>query len=430
MTKLLSSLLVLSLLGSAVLEAETAADGSDANATRQEKGKLAPGERLDDVSRKDVLKARQNDLKKKAEQSSQKEELKLKKQAKQIDTIVVKGTVLQGRITELTSKYVQFSLVYGTGSIRIDYKNIDQMTTEHEYHIFYNGKETVGRIVGIKDHAFLVVLHNDIKELIKIENIDRLVLSVKENSTIENRLRNLFPYTRGSLDIGIETETGVKYNRKITIDYHMTRKKMNQRQILDIHYAYETTTTSRPEGDIKSLDKKELHITAEENYLLDKKRFYFAQLGYDFDQPRGIKYRLYPAAGYGYRHIFSNDAWVQFKGGGGYVYESFYPYDPPAGESYVENNDYSALFLGIGAKDHIKNLWLVEELILTGNIFYMPSFKDPKTDWLSRMIFGIEIPISEMLSLKWVYRIVNDDNPVPEVGNNKTTTDLYFSVNY
>ena len=393
--------------------------------------KLQPGERLDDVTYGEMIEAKQKSLEKKAKSSQQKEELKLKKRASKIDTIVVRGgTVLQGRITELTNKYVQFSLVYGTGSIRIDYHNIEQITTEHEYHIFYNGKETEGRIVGIKDHAFLIVLHNDVKEYIKVSNIDRLILSVRENGSIENRLRNRFPYTRGSLDIGIETETGVKNKRKISIEYHMTRKKMNHRQIVNIHYAYETTTTSLPEGDVKALDKKELHIFGEENLLVDKKNFWFGQLGYDMDQPRKIHYRFYPAIGYGHRFIFDSDTWIQLKGGAGYVYEAFYKHETAPGVEYVEKNDYGAVFMGIGAKDHLKNIWLVREMILTGDIFYMPSFSDPQKDWLSRMTFGIEIPISTMLSMKWIYRIVNDDNPVPEVGNNKTTTNLNLSVKY
>jgi hypothetical protein len=353
-----------------------------------------------------------------------------KKSARKVDTIVVRGTVLQGRITELTSKNVAFSLVYGSGTIRIDYKNIDQITTEHEYHIFYAGKETTGRIVGIKDHAFLVVRHNNVKELVKIENIDRFILSVKENDTIENRLRNRFPYTRGNIDIGVETETGVKTKRKITIDYNLIRKKQNQRQILDIHYAYETTTTDTDEGSYKSLDKKELYIWGEENYLLTKESFLFGQLGYDFDQPRGIEYRLYPSIGYGYRFMIDADTWIQLKGGGGYVYESFYTYDPPPGTPLVSKNDYGAVFIGISAKDHIKNIWLIKELILSGDIFYMPSFQDPRADWLSRMKFVIEVPVSTMLSLKWVYRIVNDDNPVPSVGDNKTTTDIFLSLRY
>ena len=405
-------------------------EAHDSNATVEGK-RLRTGEKLDDVTRKDLIKARIKKLENEAKAVNQKEQLKLKKKARKIDTIVVRGgTVLQGKITELTDKYVEFSLVYGSGSIRIDYKNIEQITTEHEYHIFYNGKETTGRIIGIKDHAFLIVLHDGIKEYIKITNIDRLILSVKENDTLENRLRNRFPYTRSSIDVGIETETGVKYNRQITIDYHLTRRKTNHRQILDIHYAYETTTTSLPEGDIKALDKKELHITGEENILIDARRFWFGQLGYDFDQPRKIRYRLYPAIGYGYRFIFGRDTWIQFKGGGGYVYESFYPYETVGYADNINNNDYSAAFIGISAKDHFYRLWLIRELILSGNIFYMPSLTDPAHDWLSRMTFTIEVPINTMLSLKWVYRVVNDDNPVPEVGNNKTTMDLYFSINY
>ncbi|GEM_PF-868029 len=419
-------MLLLAIAGSTLSAIEeTNATGS----TMPQSDKLKAGEKLDSVGRQDIVKARIEKLSSEVKRADQEEQLKLKKSAKKIDTIVVRGgTVLQGKITELTDKYVEFSLVYGSGSIRIDYQNIEQITTEHEYHIFYNGKETTGRIVGIKEHAFLIVLHGGIKEFIKISNIDRLILSVKENDTLENRLRNRFPYTRSSIDIGIETETGVKYNRKITIDYHMTRRKTNHREIFDVHYAYETTTTSRPEGNTKSLDKKELHITGEEDMLIDPKRFWFAQLGYDFDQPRGIRYRLYPAVGYGYRFIFTQDAWIQFKGGGGYVYEAFYPYETNNLADIIDNNDYSAAYIGISAKDHFYTLWLVGELIVEGKIFYMPSLTDPAHDWLSRMTWTVEVPINSMLSLKWVYRVVNDDNPVPEVGNNKTTTDLYILV--
>ncbi|WP_456382410.1 DUF481 domain-containing protein [Hydrogenimonas sp.] len=389
---------------------------------------LGVGEKLDDVTREDVVEARQKRLRIEAEESRQKEELRLDgAKREKVDTIVVKGTVLQGRITELTSKYVEYSLVYGTGTIRIAYKDIEQITTEHEYHIFYLGKETVGRVVGIENHTFLIIKHGDVKELVKIGNIDRFILSVKENDTIENRLRNMFPYTRGSIDLGMEFETGIKRKKKISLAYNMVRKVTNHRQILDIHYNYETTET---EGADKSLDKKELYISGEENYLLDRKRFYFAQLGYDFDQPRGIEYRLYPSIGYGHRFYFGKETWIQLKGGAGYVYESFYPYDPLPGEKYVGNNDYSALFVGISAKDHLRDLWLIEELILTANVFYMPSLMAPSDDWLSRMTFTVDFPLTSLLSLKLLYRVVNDDNPVPEVGNNKTTTDLLFSIHY
>ena len=421
---LLTAICCFSFLNVLADDAAERTKGSDSNRT------LKSGERLDDVSSRDVARARQEQLQKKVKEEQQKEELHLEKGKRQkVDTIVVKGTVLQGKITELTSKYVEYSLVYGTGTIRIAYKDIEQITTEHEYHIFYLGKETVGRVVGIKDHTFLIIQHDDVKELVKIENIDRFILSVRENDTIENRLRNMFPYTRGSLDVGVEFETGIKRKQKISLAYNMVRRVTKHRQIFDLHYKYETTETEGEEGS-KSLDKKELYIFGEENYLLDKNRFYFAQLGYDFDQPRGIEYRLYPSIGYGHRFYFDRDTWVQLKGGGGYVYESFYPYDPMPGETYIRSNDYSAAFVGISAKDHLKDIWLVQEIILSANIFHMPSLMSPSDDWLSRMTFTVEFPLTSLMSLKLVYRVVNDDNPVPEVGNNKTTTDLYLSVHY
>ena len=79
-----------------------------------------------------------------------------------MDTIIVKGALLQGQVVGLDSEYLYFKLIYAQGRNRIEYKDIEQLSTEHEYRIFYKGDETEGKIVSIKDHTWLVVKHDGI----------------------------------------------------------------------------------------------------------------------------------------------------------------------------------------------------------------------------------------------------------------------------
>ena len=110
--------------------------------------------KLDDVSGYDIVKAQRKQRKIKRE-----ERIKEEKEAQEgkvlLDIIVVNDSVLQGQIEQLTSEYLQFRTVYGQGSIKIKYSDIDQMSSEHQYHIYFDGKETDGKITAIKEHAFL-----------------------------------------------------------------------------------------------------------------------------------------------------------------------------------------------------------------------------------------------------------------------------------
>ena len=397
-----------------VLQSETAvADANvtvDANNTKL----IATTTKLDDVTSLDIVKEQRKQREIEREDTSDEPE----KPRQLVDTIVVKGSVLQGKIAQLTSEYISFSLIYGEGSIRINYRDVESLMTEHEYHIYFDGKETQGYITGIKDHAFLMIQHGEIEELITISKIDRFVVSEREDPSFENKLRNTFPYWSGNIDLGIEYESGSNVKNKVKIGGHSERKRMANKTLFDIAYSYEATETiDTPEV----LNKHELYTFLEHDYFLKKSHLLFAEIGYDFDVPRGVDNRIYPSFGYGYRLQAEKKRWVQLKLGGGYVYETFIDYP---------SNEYTAGFLGLDAEYEVRDLLLLNRILFGANFFYMPAFRDASSNWLLRYSVTAEIPVSKALSLKMVARQVSDDNPSPEVGDNKLTFDLYLSLRF
>ncbi len=399
----------------AVLQSETAV--ADVNVTKADANNTNLAgltTKLDDVTALDIVKEqrKQRNIERKVTSDEPDKPRRL------VDTIVVKGSVLQGKIAQLTSEYISFRLIYGEGSIRINYRDVESLMTEHEYNIYFDGKETQGYITGIKEHAFLKIQHGEIEELITISKIDRFVISEREDASFENKLRNIFPYWSGNMDLGIEYERGTNIKNKLKIGGHVERKRMANKTIFDITYSYEATETI---DTPKVLNKHELYTFLEHDYFLNKSHLLFAEIGYDFDVPRGVDNRIYPSFGYGYRLQAEKKRWVQLKLGSGYVYETFIDYP---------SNEYMAGFLGIDIEYEVRDLLLLNRILFGANFFYMPGSRDMSSSWLLRYSGTAEIPVSKALSLKVVARQVSDDNPSPEVGDNKFTFDLYLSLRF
>ena len=403
-------------------------ENNDSNVTEADNNSssiIGPTTKLDDVSNMDIAKEQRKQ--RRAEREKQKNrKVDADKKSTIVDTIVVKGSVLQGQITVLTSEYLSFRLIYGEGSIRIEYDDVESLQTEHEYHIYFDGKETIGKITGIKEHAFLEIQHGDVKELITISKIDRFIISEKEDDSFENKMRNRFAYWSGNFDVGIEYETQKAYNKqKLKIAGHIERKKTSYKTIFDITYSYETTTRG---DEPQQLNKHELYSFLEQDISLSKHDLLFGEVGYDFDVPRYVDNRLYPAVGYGYRLSLSKKRWIQFKLGAGFVYESFLA-DFDSNTSSSENQYVAGLF-GIDAEYEVNDLAIINRIVFTGHFFYMPGIRDLKENWLLRYSITADLPLSKTLSLKAVGRTVTDDNPSDSIGNNKTTFDLYLSLRF
>ncbi len=378
--------------------------------------------KLDDVSNLDIAKEQRKQRK---EARKKEHEKPTDKVQQRIDTIVVKGSVLQGQIDQLTSEFISFKLVYGEGSIRIDYADVDTLSTEHEYHIYFDGKETLGYITAIKEHAFLELKHGEVEELITISKIDRLIISEKEDTSFENRMRNKFPYFSGNMDLGLEYESGSNKKRKLKVAGRLTRMRASFKTVLDVNYAYEETKTV---DTVSVLNKHELYSFLEQDYSLSEHDLLIAEIGYDFDVPRYVDNRLYPSLGYGYKIMSEKKQWIQFKVGLGYVYETFLGNEETNRSS--SRNHYVSGLLGMDAEYEIDDLAIINRVLLGAHFFYMPGIQNPRENWLLRYALTASVPISKMLSLVMVGRQITDDNPSPEIGNNKLTFDMYFRLRF
>ena len=165
------------------------------------------------------------------------------------DIVVVKDSRLEGQVVGLTSESLRFELIYGRGSILISFADIDELRTQHGYHIFYNGKESTGRIVGIEDHKWLIIKEGSETELIEIQTIDRFVLSTEEDTSITNYFRNLFPYISGNLDITLELEDNTPATTELDISTRLEYQKKRDRVIVQGEYQHDT---KKSDGDSKT----------------------------------------------------------------------------------------------------------------------------------------------------------------------------------
>jgi hypothetical protein len=51
-------------------------------------------------------------------------------------------------------------------------------------------------------------------------------------------------------------------------------------------------------------------------------------------------------------------------------------------------------------------------------------------DWISRTNLNFTVPLFNFLSVKLAFDLINDSNPDPTVGNNKTTSKLLFGFDF
>lgn len=333
-----------------------------------------------------------------------------------VDTLTVKGAVLQGQVTGLTSDGLSFSLVYGQGSISIPFENIEQLSTEHYYHIFYNGKASDGKIVSIHNHHWLVVEDGNTQTLIDVRDIERFILSVHDDDSFSNQLHNALPFWSGNLDIGLEIEEGGVRKRKLDLNTRFEYNRLDHRLVIVGNREFDTQLT--PGDENWSTSKDQYLFSIEDNYYVNRKReeLLFVSSGFERDAVRQIKHRIYPAAGIGYRRTFSEGFWVNMQAGAGGVFDTYTAYG---------RENYAALYIGA------ESMYRFDRgPVLRAKVMYMPSLLHERSAWLFRFTGSLTVPVTEMFALKFIMEDIDDNNPYPDVGNNKVTTNFALSFNF
>ena len=88
-------------------------------------------------------------------------------------------------------------------------------------------------------------------------------------------------------------------------------------------------------------------------------------------------------------------------------------------------NSYFSWYFGVGGRyDFGKGIYLDVDLL------YMPSIDPFADDWLFRSFVDFTVPLFDPIALKLLLANVNDDNPSPDVGNNKFTATMALSLEF
>jgi len=347
------------------------------------------------------------------EKASEEEEIK--------DTIVVHNMTLYGKIVKVGPEKLSFRIQYSEGLSHFAYRDIDSISTKYTYHISYNRMDIEGRIVGIEDNTHLKVVQKDNKErTVKISSIDNFIMSVTDDNSFENRVRNKFPYSSGNINVGFQLEDGSTIKNSVDILLNLKHKQAEHEVRLYLDYEYETRETeTTPKYDYT--DELVGILTYQNHFLNDQ--FWFASLAADYDRPRFIKNRYIPSVGYGYRFEFGKSIWLQPTLGVGYVTTRY------KDELYPDKN-FAAAAVGLNGKYRMDDVAVINTFIIDGFVVYHPSFESPEEDWVFRSNVNFTIPLFDFLSVKLAWNLVNDSNPAPTVGNNKTTTKLLFGLDF
>ncbi|BAF72301.1 DUF481 domain-containing protein [Sulfurovum sp. NBC37-1] len=359
-------------------------------------------------------------------QASQEDPLNLEveraENAKIKDMIVVHGMVLYGKIIDVGQEKLSFRLLYSTGVSRFAYKDIDAISTQYSYHISFKRMDVVGRIEGIEDNKeYLKVREGKDLRTVKISDIDNLVVSVNDDPSIENVIRNKIPYISGNINFGLERETGSNQKNTTNALLNLAYKKAEHEVKLYVDYEFETTETSTT-PKVENKDELVGIVTYQNHFRNDL--FWYGSLWANYDRPRQIQNRMAPSAGFGYRYKFKKERWIEPVLGLAYVRTKY------VDEMLYPDKKFAAVATGMNWKFQADDFLYMNSVILDGFIMYYPSIENPGEDWIFRANAGITIPLFEFFSVKFLYTLSNDSNPDPAVGNNKSTTKLLFGFDF
>ncbi len=332
------------------------------------------------------------------------------------DEVTFGGQTLQGRILRLGPNGIEFEPIHAKGKLTIQYEKIEEIVTQDAFIIFYGAEDTMvrGRLLGVEEGRLMIGSDRASVQRIPINEIIAGISLEDYDGSFWKRQRIKYRHWRASLALGLSFEDGAIDKRKITPFLRIERLKKPTRYVLNLRYAFEDQKRADDKSFVTTKDEFVGFIYGE--YDVTDRFFVFGRPAMDWDTPRDIDLRVYPAAGVGYRLFQKEQNFIQFPVGLGYVYENFDGFG---------TNSYLSWYIGLGGRyDFGKGIYLDVDLL------YMPSIAPFADDWLFRSFLDFTVPLFDPLALKLRLTNVNDDNPSPGVGNNKFEATMALSLEF
>jgi hypothetical protein len=331
-----------------------------------------------------------------------------------LDMITAQGQPLKGHIQLFDSDGILFETAYGKGEIKIDYQDIEKIFSQRLFLLYYGEDQSVqGRIMGINNGRLRIGMHQGSTVSIQTESIQTGISVHQYDTSWLTRIRSDFRHWDASVDLGSRLERTAIDKNKLELGLMLARQKKPTRLVFDFKYAYEFQKQFNDE-ELTTKDELTTYLLGE--YDLGDRWFLFFRPAYEYDIPRSISGRFYPAAGAGYQLYDKKNYRLHVPLGVGYVEENF---------TNIASNNYTAAYIGIDGFYTFSN-----GIKLSGNLLFMPSFTRRDEEWLFRLNFDVKLPIVDPIALVFRVTEVNDNNPSPDVGTNKVTTLLALSLDF
>ncbi|MEE8142038.1 MAG: DUF481 domain-containing protein [Planctomycetota bacterium] len=323
----------------------------------------------------------------------------------------VKGTLLRGRVVNITSAGVIFLTEYGQGKITIPFADIESLTTEKPLHVIHGDiGDTFGRIIGVQEGQLLV--GEDPVTAERIETSTILETDTEEElQSVMERLRNRYRFWSATLDIGVSYQASTSDETDITAGFSIERKKKPTRLFLKVDYIFGRDKES---GEDSVESDNQLRALLKGEYDFSNRGYVFMSSDYEYDSIKRLSARWVGKLGPGYRIIKNARADVGLEVGGARVHRSFFGGD-------TEDN----WSISIGTEGNVKLPYGGALLRFSGD--YLPSLDD-STDYILRGSASVEFPLSTHLALK--ASVINVYDNTPDPGSDKNDFQTLMSLSW
>lgn len=321
------------------------------------------------------------------------------------DTVVVKGTALEGEVVAVTSEKLELETAYGEGTVSIPLADVERLETERAFHVFHGDADraSVGRLLGVEGGRLLVGESRESAEAIELASI-HIVRGGMDGGLVD-RLRLAFPYWTASYDLNFSYQQATVDSLALGTGLLFERKRKPTRFSAGATYR---RGTEKEEGQKRDTLVNELRGITRGEYDLTERLFAFAAGELEYDEVERLDLRAVPKLGLGYVLYEGENARVIVDGGGAWVYENYF-----GGES----DDYFSAALGGGADVDLP--WGAK---WRTRLDYLPNVAHWGSDYLLRGETGIVFPMTEYLGLKASVVDSYDRTPAPGTDRNSLIT--------
>jgi len=303
------------------------------------------------------------------------------------DQVTVKGTVLQGTVTALSASKVEFTTVYGKGTLVIPFANIQNLTTDASC-VVYHGEqaESTGRLLGIENGKLLVGTSRASATPVDISTI---LFMRGEGVAAMGELRSQWRYWHGSAEAGVHVQQSTTDTTGFLLGLNATRTKDPTRLLLGATYRY---ATEKKRDEDRTVTQDQLKGLIRGEYDFTPRVYGYASGDGTYDAIQRLSIRGVPKAGVGYviwqeKLDEERRNFLQADVGGSWVYERYFGGD---------NNNYVALALGA-----LAGYYLPYGARADWRLDYLPAVDDFSGNYLLRNDLGVTVPLIAVVNARF-----------------------------